>query len=137
MLQTGDLAPELTLTKIMCSPGDSVWRHENLLGQVTVVVFFPNLSDTTEAFASLWNGLLERFAGKHVQFVLIARDDEMDLKRWLRRNPIEGWLLLDSNWDSARRWEIEIPQIAFVDRDSRILGFSQSPLPHGAEIEEI
>ena len=104
MLQTGDLAPELTLTKIMRSLGDAVWRHENLLGQVTVVVFFPNLSDTTEAFASLWNGLLERFAGKNVQFVLIARDDEVDLERWLRRNPIEGWLMLDSNWDSARRW---------------------------------
>jgi uncharacterized protein (TIGR03435 family) len=80
---------------------------------------------------------VEKFAGKHVQFVLIARDDEPDLERWLRKNPIEGWLLLDSNWDSARRWGIEMPQIAFVDGDRRILGFSQSPLPHGGEVEEI
>ena len=137
MLQAGDLAPELVLTKIMRSPGDAVWRHENLLGRVTVLVFFPNVSDTTEAFASLWNGLVERFSGKHVQFVLIARDDELKLTGWLDRNPLEGWLLLDSNWESARRWGIEMPQVAFVDGDGRILGFSQHPLPHGGEVEEI
>src|ERR1019366_3306587 len=62
MLQAGDLAPELVLTKIMRSPGDAVWRHENLLGRITLLVFFSNVSDTTEAFASLWNGLVQRFA---------------------------------------------------------------------------
>jgi uncharacterized protein (TIGR03435 family) len=100
-------------------------------------VFFPNVSDTTAAFAAHWNELVELFAGKDVQFVLIARDGEPNLKFWLLRNPIEGWLLLDANWESAWRWGIELPQVAFVNGDGKILGFSQHPLPCSGEVQEI
>jgi uncharacterized protein (TIGR03435 family) len=72
-----------------------------------------------------------------VQFVLIARDDQADLELWLKRNPIQGWLLRDSNWETARNWGIGLPQAAFIDRDGKVLGFSDDLLPNEFEIKEI
>lgn len=139
MLRAGDLAPEVTFAKIMQSPGDRAWRHENLLGQLTVIDFFANVFDATDAFASRWNDLVAQFAGKAVQFVLIARDGDSRLEAWLREHPLEGWVLADPNWDTARNWEIPMPQAVFVDSDARILGFSQLPVPllHASDIEQI
>jgi uncharacterized protein (TIGR03435 family) len=137
MVQGGDFAPELTFTSVVRSPDEVNWRHENFVGRLTIVVFFPNLSDTTEAFAALWNKLVERFAGEKVQFVLIARDDQADLELWLKRNPIQGWLLRDSNWETAHNWGMGMPQVAFIDRDGRILGFSDHALPNDFQIVEI
>ena len=135
-MRVGDLVPEITLTKVMASPGDAEWRHENLIGRVTVFVFFPNVYDATEVMAQRWNELVERFADR-VQFVLIARDDKSKLKPWLQKNPFKGWLLLDANWDTARTWGVEISPAVFVDATGRMLGFSQHLLPVPYDIEEI
>ncbi len=137
MLQAGDLAPEIRFTKIMRSPGDAVWRHENFLGRLTVLEFFANVSDATEAFAELWNQQAERFADKPVQFILIARDDESDLELWLKKNPLRGWILRDSNWETARAWGIEMPQAVYIDADAKILGFDHHPFYNGSQIEQI
>jgi uncharacterized protein (TIGR03435 family) len=134
--QAGDLAPEVSVTKVMRSPGGAAWRHENLTGQLTVLVFFPRVSHTTEHFASHWNKLVEQFASK-VQFVLISRDDEPGVNLWLEKHPFQGWLLLDSDWDTARGWGADLAQHAFIGADGRIIGFSRDPLPNGLEIERI
>lgn len=134
MLQAGDSVPEITLAKVMVSPGDAPWIQENLIGQVTVFVFFANVYDATEALARRWNESVDRFAGK-VQFVMIARDDKFKLKPWLERNPLKGWLLLDSNSEMARAFGK--PHTVFVDRNGRILGFSQEPLPFDSQIEDV
>lgn len=63
MAQSGDFAPELTFTSLARSPNKTSWSHENFVGRLTIIVFFSNLSDTTEAFAAHWNELVERFAG--------------------------------------------------------------------------
>jgi len=77
MLQAGDSVPEITLAKVMVSPGNAPWIQENLIGQVTVFVFFANVYDATEALARRWNESVDRFAGK-VHFVMIARDDKSE-----------------------------------------------------------
>ncbi|HEY4363571.1 MAG TPA: TIGR03435 family protein [Bryobacteraceae bacterium] len=136
MLHAGDFVPELSPSKILRSPNNAAWRHENFRGCLTSLVFFPNVSDATAAFASLWNDVVERFAAQHVQFVLIARDQEHDLKPWLDRNPLEGWLLIDAQQDIASAYGIVLPQIVYIDRDARVLGFSRSPLPLSGEVEE-
>jgi len=137
MLQAGDLAPEIRFTKILRSPGDAVWRQENFLGRLTVLEFFANVSDATEAFAELWNQQAQRFTDKQVQFMLIARDNESDLELWLQKNPLQGWVLLDSNWETARAWGIEMPQVAYIDADAKILGFDHHQFYNGSRIEQI
>ena len=134
MLQAGDLIPEITPAKVMVSPGDAPWIQEHLIGQVTVFVFFANVYDATEALARRWNESVDRFAGK-VQFVMIARDDKSKLKPWLERNPLKGWLLLDSNSELARAFGM--PHTVFVDQNGRILGFGQEPLPFDSQIEDV
>jgi peroxiredoxin len=134
MLQAGDLVPEMTVEKVIASPDSATWRHENLIGRVTVFVFFPNIYDSTEALSRRWNELVDRFADK-VQFVMIARDDKSKLKPWLERNPLKGWLLLDSNSEMARAFGR--PNTVFVDRNGRILGFGQEPLPFDSQIEDV
>jgi uncharacterized protein (TIGR03435 family) len=137
MAKAGELAPEITVTKVIRSPGNAVWKQANLIGRLTMVVFFPDVSSTTDAFLSFWNDLVRQFAEKQTQFLLIARDKEPDLVLWLREHTFQGWLLLDSNWDIARTWGIFMPQTAFIDNEARILGFSGHPLPSGWEIEKI
>jgi uncharacterized protein (TIGR03435 family) len=137
MVKAGDLAPEILVTKIIRSPDNTVWKHTNLQERLTVLLLFPNLADTTEAFFSLWNGLVERFADSRAQFVLIARSREPDLELWLSGRTFEGWLLLDANWETARNWGMEMPQVAFIDANTRILGFSRHTLPSASEIEQI
>jgi uncharacterized protein (TIGR03435 family) len=137
MLQAGDFAPEIRFTKIMRSPGDAVWRAESFLGRLTVLEFFANVSDATEAFAELWNLQAERFADKPVQFILIARDGESDLELWLKKNPLQGWILLDSKWETARAWGIEMPQAVYIDADAKILGFDHHQFYNGSRIEQI
>ena len=62
MAQRGDFAPELTFTSVVRSPNEMSWSHDNFVGRLTIVIFFSNLLDTTEAFAARWNEL--GFKGK-------------------------------------------------------------------------
>lgn len=137
MVQSGDLAPKLTFTKIMAPAGAIDWKYENFLGQVTLLVFFPNVSDATAAFASQWNESIGSFASRPVQFVLIARDEEWQLQRWLGDHPLRGWVILDSSWETAQAWGVQQPQTVFIDRDARVVGFYPGILPNGSNVEEI
>jgi peroxiredoxin len=123
MARTGDIAPELIFNTIVRSPGNAPWTHDQLVGKLTILEFYPKLS--TSQMYRVHNQRVERFPG--VQFVLIVRDDESALRRWLEKYRIEvgGWLLLDSRWHTARAFGIYRPQTIFIDSTGRVLGISR------------
>jgi hypothetical protein len=70
--KAGDLAPEISVEKILSAPGQTTtWNPSNLFGQITVLTFFPNISLNLQAVMS-WNALIDQFTGKRVQFVCIT-----------------------------------------------------------------
>ncbi|PYU18305.1 MAG: hypothetical protein DMG32_26350 [Acidobacteria bacterium] len=72
--KAGDLAPEISIEKILSAPGQTTtWNPSNLFGQMTVLTFFPNISLNLRAVMS-WNALIDQFAGKPVQFVCITQE---------------------------------------------------------------
>jgi hypothetical protein len=83
------------------------------------------------------NQRVERYGGANVQFMLIVRDEESKLQRWLEKHTLNGWLLLDANWDTVRAWGMRLPQTAFVDAGGRLLGFSRFDEDTDRRIAEI
>ncbi len=135
MSRAGELAPEITVTKVMRSPTDTGWTHDKLMGGLTVLEFYPHLLNSQ--MYRVHNQRVERYAGANVQFVLIVRDEESKLQSWLDKHTLNGWLLLDANWDTVRAWGMRLPQTAFVDAGGRLLGFSRFDEDTDRRIEEI
>jgi hypothetical protein len=49
-----------------------------------------------------------------------------ELAQWLQVHPVNGWLLLESNWDTARAYGMETSgaNAVIVDPNGRIAGFT-------------
>ncbi len=122
-MKAGDLAPELVWTRILKPGGGANDRPGIFAGRLTVIAFFPNVSSNA-SLVSRWNELQARFADEPVDFVWIASESERSLEPWLREHPVNAWLLLDSKWDTARAYGVEMAGAAIVDRDGRIAGFT-------------
>jgi hypothetical protein len=89
-----DPAPDLTFTKTLSYPVNDPWSTSNLSGQLTVLVFFPHTTHNLES-ATQWNAVVDKFAGKPVEFVWITGECECTLAPWLQQHPIKGWVLYD------------------------------------------
>jgi uncharacterized protein (TIGR03435 family) len=126
-VKAGDLAPGIVWTNILqpATPANS--GLENLIGRVTVIFLFPNVS-SNPSLVSRWNLLLAQFADKPVNFVWITSESGPELAQWLQIHPVHGGLLLDSNWDTARAYGMERSgagaHAVIVDRNGRIAGFT-------------
>jgi uncharacterized protein (TIGR03435 family) len=127
-VKAGDLAPGIVWTSILQPGTFANGGPENLLGRVTVIFLFPNVS-SNPSLVSRWNQLLAQFADKPVNFVWITSESGPELAQWLQVHPVHGWLLLDSNGDTARAYGMERPgtlgaDAVIVDRNGRIAGFT-------------
>ncbi|MGA2889227.1 MAG: TIGR03435 family protein [Terracidiphilus sp.] len=118
----GDLAPDLTFDKVLNSPGHASWSQSNLSGQLTVLVFFPNTSQNPEP-VTLWNAIVNKFAGKPVQFVWITGEREATLQPFLEQHPIKGWVLDDPEGKTDNAYGMEMPANVIVGADRNIIGF--------------
>jgi uncharacterized protein (TIGR03435 family) len=126
-VKAGDLAPGIVWTSILQPASSASGGPENLLGRVTVIFLFPNVS-SNPSLDSRWNLLLAQFADKPVNFVWITSESAPELAQSLQVHPVNGWLLLDSNWDTARAYGMETPgawaHAVIVDPNGRIAGFT-------------
>jgi len=120
--KAGDLAPEITFTKVLHTAAIEPWTAANLSGQVTVVFPFPYVSGNLN-LVSQWNALVEQFAGKPVQFVWIAGEKESDLLPFLQEHPMKGWVFYDPDKTTGRSYGLEEPQAVIIGVDRRIIGF--------------
>jgi AhpC/TSA family len=126
-VKAGDLAPGIVWNGILQPVTFANSGPGNLLGRVTVIFLFPNVS-SNPSLVSRWNLLLARFADKPVNFVWITSESGPELAQWLQAHPVNGWLLLDSNSDTARAYGMETPgawaHAVIVDPNGRIAGFT-------------
>ncbi len=126
--KAGDLAPDLTFTKLLNSPNSGSWSAANLSGTTTVLVFFPLVSRNPQPIA-LWKAMIERFSNKPVQFVLITSEKESTLLPWLAQHPVGGWVFYDPEGQTGRSYGLEMPVDVFIGPDHRIVGFGHATDP--------
>jgi uncharacterized protein (TIGR03435 family) len=121
-VKAGDPAPDIVWTRILRSAEPPEPGPGSFVGQVTVLVFFPNVS-ANESLVSRWNELVAKFADQPVSFVWVASEQE-PLDRWLEKHLVSGWLLLEATWDTARAYGMEMPGGVIIDINGRIAGFT-------------
>ena len=118
----GDLAPDLTFTETLSHPANDSWSPYNLGGQLTVLVFFPDTTHNLQS-VNLWNAVVDKFAGKPVEFVWITGERESTLLPWLQQNPIKGWVLLDREGKTGNAYGMELPANVLVGADRKLVGY--------------
>jgi uncharacterized protein (TIGR03435 family) len=126
-LKAGDFAPDIVFTKVLEPVGGS-WSSADLSGKTTVLVFFPLVSRNPQPM-TMWNAVIERFAGKPVQFVLITSEKESSLLPWLVQHPVSGSVLYDPDGQTGRAYGLEMPDMVYIGADRKIVGFQQGIVP--------
>ncbi len=134
--KAGELAPEVSFSKVLHNPGSAAWTTANLSGQLTVLYPFPHLSGNPE-LVDRWNALIERFAGKPVQFVLVTGEKDATLLPFLKAHPIGGWVLHDPEGATGRAYGLEMPAAIMIGADRLILGFQHGIRPEAEVVSAV
>jgi uncharacterized protein (TIGR03435 family) len=135
-LKAGDVAPDISFARMLSAPGAASWSQANLTGQVTVVVFYPDTTDNPEPVKQ-WNALVEKFAGKPVQFVWVTGEEDSKLLPWLNQNPVKGWVFDDPEGKTGKAYGLEEPVEVIVGADRKIVGFSWNMLPREDQLNAV
>lgn len=135
-LKAGDDAPDIQFTKVLHAPGTAQWSSANAFGQTTVLVFLPLVSRNRQQ-VDMWNGLVDSFAARSVQLVLITQETESTLLPWLAQHPVSGWLLYDPTGSTGRAYGLEMPNTVYVGADRKIIAFSHGFVPRGEELNAV
>src|ERR1700693_3364841 len=122
-VRAGDVAPVIVWSSVLRSAGPTSHGPGNLLGHVSVICIFPNVSANAQ-MVSMWNELIARFTDQPVNFVWITAESQSTLEPWLLEHPVHGWLLLDAKEETARAYGIESAGSVIVDAKGRIAGFT-------------
>jgi uncharacterized protein (TIGR03435 family) len=123
-LKAGDAAPDISFASMLGAPGAASWSQTNLTGKVTVLVFYPDTSHNPQVVTA-WNALVEKFAGKPVQFVWVTGEKEDTLLPWLEQHPVKGWVFYDPEGKTGAAYGLELPVGVIVGPDHRIVGFDE------------
>ena len=135
-LKAGDLAPDISFAKMLGAPGAASWSQANLTGQVTVVVFYPDTTDNPEP-VKRWNAVVEKFAGKPVQFVWVTGEEDSKLLPWLNQHPVKGWVFDDPEGKTGKAYGLEDPAEVIVGADGKIVGFSWGVSPTEEQLNAV
>jgi len=127
-LKAGDFAPDLVFAKVLQPAGAVAPSATNLSGKTTVLVFFPLVSRNPQPMA-MWNAVVERFASRPVEFVLVTSEKESTLLPWLAEHPVSGTVLYDPGGQTGRAYGLEMPVMVYIGADRRIVGFQQGIVP--------
>jgi uncharacterized protein (TIGR03435 family) len=123
-LKAGDTAPDISFARMLNAPGAASWSQTNLTGKVTVLVFYPDTSHNPQVVTA-WNALVEKFAGKPVQFVWVTGEKEDTLLPWLQQHPVKGWVFYDPEGKTGAAYGLELPVGVLIGVDRKLLGFDE------------
>ena len=115
-------APEVKL-KLLQAPQPALDGWGSLRGKLVVLDFWATWCDSClEALPHL-NELTERFKGRPVQFISISSEEEGEVRAFLKKNRIAGWIGLDEDGAAFEAFRVRgLPYIVVLDAEGRVLG---------------
>jgi uncharacterized protein (TIGR03435 family) len=128
-LKAGDAAPDISFTRMLGAPGAASWSQTNLTGKMTVLAFYPDTSHNPQ-IVTAWNELVDKFAGKPVQFVWVTGEKEVTLLPALEKTPVKGWVFYDPEGKTGAAYGLDMPVGVLIGADRKILGFDSGVSPN-------
>ena len=105
-IKVGHPAPQLTLDRILQAPPGAVAEWQQLRDKAVVLEFWATWCPGCREKIPHRNRLSERFAARPVQFLSITDEDIDIVTRFLKDQPIAGWVALDSDGTTFERYGI-------------------------------
>jgi len=130
-------APPLTLSLLQAPSGtDVTW--EALRGNVVVLEFWATWCGGCRDQIPHLNRLEEQFRDKPVRFISLTDEEPGIVQRFLKDYPISGWIGLDSNEQTFRRYDINgRPTTVLVDSAGVVRGIGNASDLTGETIENL
>ena len=132
-LKAGDPAPNIEFAKVLHAAGTDESRATSVFSQTTAILFLPLLSRNQQQ-VDLWNRLVDMFATRPIDLVLITQERESTLLPWLAKHQVKGWLLYDPTGSTARAYGLEMPETIYVGADRKIIGFNHGFVPRDEDL---
>ena len=134
----GDVPPPLVLSETIQGPSPNEVCWDKLKGKVVVLEFWATWCEPcVEAIPHL-NELVEQFSNR-VVFISISDDNGDYLKKFLKRKPINSWVVLDGLLDPTRTtFDVHgIPHTVIVDASGKIAAITFPGELQAKHLEEI
>ncbi len=134
----GDAPPPLILSETIQGPSINEIRWDKLKGKVVVLEFWNiNCVPCVQAIPHL-NELVEQFSNR-VVFISISDDNGDYLKKFLKRKPINSWVVLDGLLNPTRTaFDVHgIPHTVIVDASGKIAAITHPAMLEAKNLEEI
>jgi uncharacterized protein (TIGR03435 family) len=125
-LRVGDIAPELTVEKVLQAPDGADTKLAALRGKVVILHFWgPHSQPCITSFAHL-SKLATSLKDLPVQFICIAAIDEQTLSRFKETTPIPGWIGVDQDrWTFCAYSASPVPHTVVIDPAGKIAAITQ------------
>src|SRR5215475_1532149 len=118
----GEVAPSLALELIQAPPS-SVAEWPSLRGRAVVMEFWATWCAGCVAEIKNLNALADQFDGQAVRFISVTDEDAATVRHFLSQRPISGWVALDHDGQTFRRYGIEGRTLtALVDANGILRG---------------
>jgi uncharacterized protein (TIGR03435 family) len=134
----GDAPPPLVLSETVQGPPPNEISWDKLKGKVVVLEFWNiNCVPCVQAIPHL-NELVEQFSNR-VVFISISEDNGDYLKKFLKRKPINSWVVLDGLLNPTRTaFDVYgIPHTVIVDASGKIAAITHPAALEANNLEEI
>jgi thiol-disulfide isomerase/thioredoxin len=115
-------APEVKL-KLLQAPQERLDGWSGLRGKLVVLEFWAVWCDSCLEAQPHLNELTERFQGRPVQFLSISSDPEREVRAFLKKNRISGWVGVDGDGSAFEAFRVRgLPYAVILDPSGNILG---------------
>jgi uncharacterized protein (TIGR03435 family) len=137
-LKIGTPAPPLTLNRLLQAPSGTNLTWDALKGNIVVLEFWATWCPGCRQQIPHLNRLEEQFRNKPVRFVSLTDEEPGIVQRFLKDYPISGWIGLDSNEQTFKRFNIVgRPRTVLVDAAGVVRGVGDPSNLTGETLENL
>lgn len=133
-LEVGEAVPALAVEEMLTGPGPAALT-EALGSEAVVVELWATWCAPCVAAIRDWNEIVDELADEPVRFVSVSDEEAEQVRRFLDRKPIAGWVAIDSDRSIFETFEVRaIPRTVLIDAQGRLQGMAH---PNGVTADTV